>query len=181
MISRVLGFAVLAFALASPVAMAQKERKGLALAPGQTAPELRGRTHDDVYVMVDYATQELTIVNFWAPWCEPCKAEMPALQSLVDKHDQLQVIGVLQDQPQPEDLAVFLEDLEVLYANIYPWPRAYKQWGEIRILPTSFLIDKQGKILRRYIGSSEKQVVGLKFDIDSYLAGGGLGPYIYPE
>lgn len=175
----------LALLFAYAGASAQVRRtKPLALAPGDAAPELRGTTSAGERVLVDYATHELTLVNFWAPWCEPCKEEMPALQGLVDEFapaGKLQVVGIVQDKPTPEDLEAFLASLEIDYANLYPWPRAWEQWGEVRTLPTSFLIRADGTILRRYVGSTPAQLEGLLFDIRSYLDGNGLGPYVFPD
>lgn len=176
------GIVVLALLTLATTAMpAPRHNKGLAIAPGESAPALRGTTADGERILVDYPSRDLTLINFWALYCEPCKEEMPALQKLMDEHDNLQVIGVVMEEVQTEDLAAFLETLGVTYPNVVPWGRAWEEWGEVRIVPTSFLIDKKGKIVRRYVGSTPKQLVGLVHDIGSYLAGDGLGPYVFPE
>ena len=134
------------------------------------------RYFDNLFVL-----ESLNVFQLMVLYCEPCKKEMPALQRLVNEHDNLQVIGVVIEEVHAEDLEAFLEALEVTYPNVFPWGRAWKDWGEIRMLPTSYLINNEGKIVRRYVGSTPKQLEGLVFDIGSILAGGGLGPYVFPE
>ncbi|MDX1390187.1 MAG: TlpA disulfide reductase family protein, partial [Acidobacteriota bacterium] len=94
---------------------------GQVLAPGDPAPpilakDLTGRTW-----RAQWADHELTIVNFWATWCDPCVKEMPALQDLQDRlRDRgLLVVGVLaRDAVSDRDAHKFVEDLGVTYPTI---------------------------------------------------------------
>ena len=74
-----------------------------------------------------------------------------------------------------------MKSLELAYTILIPDKKVYTTWGGIGVLPTTFLIDHEGRILRRYIGSSPVQVEGLLRDVDNALNGRPLGPMVLPE
>jgi thiol-disulfide isomerase/thioredoxin len=174
--------AVLALAhlLLLPATGAQTD---LALAPGDDAPPMRGRTADQTFFITDYSKYGASVVNFWATWCEPCKDEMPALQKLYDKHADggLQVVSVLHDHASEEEVREYLEALEISYPCIRPHRGYPAKWKGLGVLPTTYLIDGEGVILRRYVGATAEQIEGLVYDIEAALRGEPLGPFIMPE
>jgi len=98
------------------------------------------------------------LVQYWATWCEPAKADIPVLKELVKKYgDQFRVIGVSLDN-QVTDLAAYLKE------NPLPWPQIYEQGGldsrpanqlGILTVPTMILIDKDGKVVSRNVSVAE--------------------------
>ena len=159
-------------------------RYGLALAPGDPAPSivlpaLTGERHVHVY-----AEHALTVVNFWATWCKPCRDEMPALQRLSDKHrqDGLAVLGLLFD-PKSDDEGArrYLDEVGVRYPTMRATVETLRGWGGIGMFPTTFLIDREGKIVRRYVGTSPAQIEGLMADVDAALSGRPLGSMVVPD
>jgi thiol-disulfide isomerase/thioredoxin len=155
----------------------------LALAPGDKAPDMGGNRVDNSFFRTDYTAHKATVVNFWATWCEPCKDEMPALQELHTKHGQagLQIVGVLHDNVNLQTMQEFADALGVSYDIVKPRRQYAKRWTGVGILPTTFLIDGSGKILRRYVGATEEQIDGLVTDIEATLAGEPLGPLVIPD
>jgi thiol-disulfide isomerase/thioredoxin len=172
---------VLLSLLALPLAAASSPR--LALAPGDNAPKLRGRTLDLERWHIEYDKSKATLVNFWATWCVPCKAEMPALQKLHADHggDGLQIVGVLMDPVKDDELRAFLNPLAVTYPIIRPDDLVNKEWGGIVVMPITFLVDPAGKIVRRYVGATSEQVTGLVSDVEAFLQGQALGTMIIPD
>jgi thiol-disulfide isomerase/thioredoxin len=108
--------------------------------------------------LADYRGKAAVLVQYWATWCEPAKADMAALKELVGKYGgQFRVIGVSLDG-RLADLQTYLKE------NPLPWPQIYEQGGldsrpanELGILtvPTMILVDKDGKVISRNISVAE--------------------------
>ena len=97
------------------------------------------------------------LVNLWASWCAPCVKELPTLDKLAQSHDvdgELGVIAVSQDSgPQPSVVA-FLKKLNVTDLGAYHDPNMALSGalGPDVVLPTSILIDAEGREVWRYVG-----------------------------
>ena len=159
-------------------------RYGLALAPGDPAPKIEVLSFTgDMYTHV-FEDHPFTLVNFWATWCKPCRDEMPALQRLSDKHrqDGLAVLGLLFD-PKSDDEGArrYLDEVGVRYPTMRATVETLRGWGGIGMFPTTFLIDREGKIVRRYVGTSPAQIEGLMADVDAALSGRPLGSMVVPD
>ena len=98
------------------------------------------------------------MIQYWATWCEPAKADMPALKELLTKYGRsLSVIGVNLDN-SPKALSDFLAK------NRLPWPQIFEAGGldsrpanqlGILTLPTMILVDEEGKVVNRNIQIAE--------------------------
>jgi thiol-disulfide isomerase/thioredoxin len=181
--SRIIRGAILAGVLFAVGGVAHAQQ--MALAPGDTAPPVRGYvmpTND--YRQIDYTQQRFSIVNFWATWCAPCKLEMPKLDELHQKYadDGLEVVGIYSSQLDTDEDIVrqFLAEVNVNYGIIRAHRLLDRDWRGIGITPTTFLIDGQGKILRRYVGATEEQTEGLVADVEALLAGEPMPPQVIP-
>ena len=155
----------------------------LALAPGDPVPEIRGNTVDGTRVVSDYSASQVTLINFFATWCEPCREEMPMLQELFLERaaDGLKIVGVLQESIDDEALTAFIDQSGVTYPLIRPRGDDSSRFGGVSILPSSFLVDHQGRLLRRYIGATPEQIQGMQADIVAALEGRPLGRLVMPE
>lgn len=125
---------------------------------GSPAPEISAKLLDSTEVFqVSNKRGKTIIVNFWATWCAPCKAEMPALQAYLDKHqaEGLEVLTISMDDAK--DLPAVRK-----IAQQYSFQMALKadanikSLGRIWRMPTTFVIDKDG-ILRKngHVGDAE--------------------------
>jgi len=96
---------------------------------------------------------KVVIINFWATWCPPCRAEIPDLVKLQEKYkDQLQIIGVSQDEAPPATVAKFAADHQMNYPIVMSTPEIEQLFTSIHALPTSFVIDRDGRIAQRHVG-----------------------------
>lgn len=102
-------------------------------------------------------TGEVTLVNFWASWCPPCRAEAPVVEALA--HEGLTVLGV-NYRDEPDRAMDFLDELGNPYAAIGADPRARMglDWGVVG-LPETFVVDGEGNILMRHAGPLTEEVV----------------------
>jgi thiol-disulfide isomerase/thioredoxin len=96
---------------------------------------------------------KVTIVNFWATWCPPCRAEIPDLVALQTKYsDRLQVIGVSQDEGPTEPVKRFAAEQHMNYPIVMMTPDLEQRFPGIRALPTSFVLDRDVRIVQRHVG-----------------------------
>jgi len=121
-------------------------------APAVSFVDLTGNT-----VNLSEFTGKIVLVNLWATWCEPCLREMPSLARMqLRLGDKITVVAVSEDRGGSKTVEPFIDKLELKSIKTYLDPkstaeRAFKVQG----LPTSFLIDRQGRILGRVEGAAE--------------------------
>ena len=93
------------------------------------------------------------LINFWASWCQPCRAEMPSLQQLADQHgsDKLLVLAVNFKEPASRALQFASQAGIRLPVLLDIDGKAARAWG-VNIFPTTLTIDSRGKPRRRIRG-----------------------------
>jgi len=94
------------------------------------------------------------LLNFWATWCEPCKIEMPWFVELQKQYGPqgLQVLGVAMDDTDPKDISEFAHKMGVNYPIVVGKEAVGDQYGGIPYLPSTFYIDRDGKVIDRVYG-----------------------------
>jgi len=98
---------------------------------------------------------KVVLVNFFATWCPPCKAEIPDIIKLGGAYtSNFTVIGVSVDTSLP-DVPKFVNDMKITYPVIMGGTDVQKLWGGIFAYPTSFIIDKDGMIAAKYVGARD--------------------------
>jgi thiol-disulfide isomerase/thioredoxin len=96
---------------------------------------------------------KVVIVNFWATWCPPCRAEIPDLVALQEKYrQQLQVVGISEDETSPEAVRKFANDHHMNYPIVMMTPELEKMFPGVSALPTSFIIDRESRIVQKHVG-----------------------------
>ena len=95
----------------------------------------------------------IMILNFWATWCAPCRREMPSLEKLTFEFPEIKVYAINMEKPNKLKAQDFFKFIGVLSLDIYfdPELKLVKQF-KMRGLPTSILIDKNGKEFGRVVG-----------------------------
>jgi thiol-disulfide isomerase/thioredoxin len=93
------------------------------------------------------------IINFWATWCPPCIAEMPELELFYKQNKaSAQVWGVTFEDTDKAKIRQFIERLGVTYPVLGYGQDPLTGFGTVTVLPTTFVIDKQGLFLHRFEG-----------------------------
>ena len=95
----------------------------------------------------------IMILNFWATWCVPCKKEMPSLDELSKNYPEILVYPINLEKPNQDKTRKFFTDLKISKLNIYFDPKfSLVKSFKMRGVPTSILIDKNGKEFARVRG-----------------------------
>ncbi|MBB1491855.1 DsbE family thiol:disulfide interchange protein [Paracoccus sp. MC1854] len=138
-------------------------------APPVSATTLSGKTQ---LTDADLRTGEVTVVNFWASWCPPCRAEHPTLEALTA--EGIKVVGIDLKDPEPAALR-FLSEHGDPFAAIAtdPQGRTAIEWG-VTAPPETFILDGEGNILHRHAGPLVREDYTDRFrpELDKALAAG---------
>jgi thiol-disulfide isomerase/thioredoxin len=120
--------------------------------------DLKGRTFTSAELR-----GKVVLVNFWATWCPPCRAEIPDLIKLQDKYrDHLLVLGISQDEGPIEEVHRFAAEHNINYPIAMSTPELENVFRGVSALPTTFVIDREGKIMQRHVGMLNAAVTELE-------------------
>ncbi|OPL14296.1 MAG: hypothetical protein AVO38_11665 [delta proteobacterium ML8_D] len=113
--------------------------------------------HNESVNLSEYKGQ-VVLINFFATNCPPCRAEIPDFVLLQNKYGPkgFAVIGISVDQDWERILPRFVQALNINYPILLATSKVIRDYGNIYALPSSFLIDKEHRILRHYTGMVNK-------------------------
>ena len=132
----------------SPVVTEVSEVASSNKAPDFTLSDMRGNE-----VSLSDFKGNIVIINFWATWCGPCRLEIPDLIDLQEKYNgDLVVLGVSLDYDGPSVVPQFAEKLGISYPVLYGNGQVAHRYGGVTGIPTTFVIDRDMNVYRRYIG-----------------------------
>lgn len=97
---------------------------------------------------------KVILVNFWATWCPPCLYEIPHFVELHEKYSRegLIILGISMDQSGKEHVKSFVEEKGIPYQTLMGDDKIVEDFGGIQGLPTTFVIDREGKIAEKLVG-----------------------------
>jgi len=129
-------------------------QKSSALAPDFTLPTTDGKS-----LRLSSLKGKVVIVDFWATWCGPCRKGIPDLIELKKKYGNkgFEIVGVSVDTDTKDQVIPFVKDNGMNYPVVYGNQNVVQLYGGVEAIPTSFVIDKQGKIVASYQGLQQKQ------------------------
>jgi thiol-disulfide isomerase/thioredoxin len=122
--------------------------------PGTVAPDFALESLDGKTVRLSDFRGKAVLLNFWATWCEPCKLEMPWFVELEKQYGPqgLAVVGVAMDDSGKDKVAKFAKEMGVNYPVLLGKESVGEEYGGLEYLPTSFYIDRDGKVVQRVFG-----------------------------
>ncbi len=147
---------LLAFLLLLPVA-AQAAKQGMKeISPRIIAPKLEMTDMDGEPQKLADLRGKVVIVNFWATWCPPCRAELPSMNRAWNQLDQERFAMLAVNVGEDEDtIFSFMGDYPIEFPVwLDQSGKAAREWP-LRGLPTTYIIDKNGRIAYRAIGGRE--------------------------
>jgi len=96
---------------------------------------------------------KVVFLNFWATWCGPCRVEIPDLVDLENRYkDRLQVIGLNVDDDDADEIQKYVEKTGINYPVAMAPAELRAQYGGIPALPTSFVLDTEGRVVQKHVG-----------------------------
>jgi thiol-disulfide isomerase/thioredoxin len=126
----------------------------IGMAPAWKLQDLAGKT-----VTADDFKGKVVVLDFWATWCPPCRAEIPGYVDLYRKYqDRLAVVGVSLDQGGPEAVRAFVAKFGVNYPIVMGDSTIEAAFGGFEAIPTTFLIDRDGQIRDKKVGAESAEV-----------------------
>ncbi len=101
---------------------------------------------------------KVILINFWATWCPPCKREIPDFIDLYKKYqkEDFVILGIALDDIK--SVVDFKSAYKINYPILIGDQEVVRKYGNIRGIPTSFLIGKDGKIKQRYDGYRTREI-----------------------
>lgn len=130
---------------------------GAALGIGGTdlpAPDFEVTTLDGDTIRLADLRGQVVLVNFWATWCPPCRVEMPGFQDVwEDYRDRgVTIVGMSVDRGDRTQVERWVRDRGITFPIAFPTGQVVSAYGGANVLPTSLLIDRDGRIVRRIEG-----------------------------
>ncbi|MXX49554.1 MAG: TlpA family protein disulfide reductase [Chloroflexi bacterium] len=161
---------LLGVVLATLVLGAQLAERNRGRPASGPAPDFELRLFTGESIRLSDLRGQVVLLNFWASWCPPCRAEAPDLQALHEDFASsgLRVIGVNMLESSPAKAKAFIDELGIGYANGEDIEQRIARLYRVEAPPESFLIDRRGQVRHVYIGSIRYAIINGK--VESLLA-----------
>ena len=128
------------------------------VAPAFHVNDLEGKP-----VSLAEAKGKIVLLNFWATWCGPCRAEIPDLVDLQKRYaDKIEIIALATDEEDADEVRRFVLDSGINYRVAMTPDSVRREYGGIAALPTSFVIDSQGRIVQKHVGLNDPTIYELE-------------------
>ena len=129
------------------------------------APDFTLRTLDNEEIILSKLRGKVVLLDFWATWCGPCKESIPYLVQIFKTYQQkeFEIIGMNVDRGDVSGVHRFVKSMDIPYPVIITPDEVGRSYG-VAGIPTTILIDKQGKIRDKTLGFNSKiaQIMAVK-------------------
>nr|WP_309862434.1 redoxin domain-containing protein [Bacillus sp. SLBN-46] len=135
----------------------------IGLQEGNKAPNFSLKTLDGQEVKLSDMVGKKVILNFWATWCPPCKAEMPHMQEFYEeqKNNQVTILAVnlTTSEKSSDNIGAFVKDYGLTFPIVLDSEGQVGQTYQAVTIPTSYIIDTKGVIRKKIVGPMDKEMM----------------------
>jgi thiol-disulfide isomerase/thioredoxin len=126
---------------------------------GNLAPDFELQTLDGKNLKLSDLRGKAVLLNFWATYCGPCKIEMPWFVELQKEYGPqgFQIVGVANDDASTADIAKFAKEMGINYPILIGKDSVSDSY-KVSVLPTTFFLDRDGKLIAREFGLQSRSV-----------------------
>lgn len=124
---------------------------------GNLAPDFNVRNLKGGKASLSDYRGKIVLINFWATWCGPCKAEMPSMEALYRSHrrDDFEILAVSIDLGDEAPVRSFIEDFGFTFPVLLDSQFDVNDLFQIRVVPTSIVVDRKGVVAERLLGAKD--------------------------
>lgn len=121
--------------------------------------DFRLKTLDNKELKLSDFKGKVVVLDFWATWCPPCRKGIPDLIEIQKSMKDVQVIGISVDENPKKVIPNFVKEFKINYPVVIGNDEVYNRYGGIEAIPTTFIIDRYGKIRNKHVGLVEKEIL----------------------
>ncbi len=123
------------------------------------APNFSLKTAEGKTVELKQLAGKVVVINFWATWCGPCRAEIPGMLEIYGKYKGkgLEIVGVSLDQQGFAVVTPFVQRMKIDYPVVVGDGGLVAAYGNFQAIPTTFIVDRKGNIVGEHTGSMTKE------------------------
>jgi thiol-disulfide isomerase/thioredoxin len=156
----ILTIAAAAAVLATPARAAERK-----------APEFELKLLDGSSLHAKDLLGSVTVIDFWATWCQPCLDEIPDYNRLFRAYgSKIRFVGVATDSGTEKEVKLAVKELKISYPVAAPTLKELDVFGDILIFPTTWVIDSEGRIVQEFLGVPPGKHEQLRGLVDKLLA-----------
>jgi len=133
---------------------------------GEQAPAFSLKDKDGKTYSLESLKGKIIVLNFWATWCPPCRAEIPDFKKVYSEYRDkgVEILGVSLDHKGWGVIKPFLEQWEINYPVVLGGAGIARDYGNVRSIPTTFIIDKNGKVVDQHVGAMNEKMLVKMFE-----------------
>lgn len=123
-------------------------------------------TLDGQHIPLNSLANKKIVINYWADWCQPCVEEIQSLNKFYQAHSQsVALFAVNFDEPDIATQREAVKAHRINYPSLAADPANILKLGEINVVPVTFILDHQGKVLKSLYGPQTEKSLSKELDL----------------
>ena len=124
----------------------------------ETPPQFTLKDLNGFETSLDDYRGKVVFINFWATWCPPCRTEIPGFVEIYQEYKDkgMEILGISLDRITPESLLNFVRKYKINYPVLVGTQKVAQDYN-IQAIPTTFIVDRNGKLRYKHTGFMNKK------------------------